>query len=101
MARAFFDTSSRPEEFAYIPDDLLALFPQAAGTDTPLMGRQASAAEYAQVFPANDRILDHTCTYLAALRVGICLPDSFHTPAGEELTGIFMKSILICRWTAG
>jgi hypothetical protein len=94
LARAFFDTPAGPEEFAYIPDDLLALIPQAAGTDTHLMGRQASAAEYAQVFPANDHILDHTCTLLAALRMGISLPDSFITPTGEELTNSFMKSIL-------
>lgn len=94
VARAFFDTPAGPEEFAYIPDDLLALIPQAAGTDNPLMGRQASAVDYERVFPANDRILDHACTYLAALRLGSSLPVSFPTPVGEELTGIFLTSIL-------
>jgi hypothetical protein len=94
VARAFFDTPAGPEEFAYIPDDLLALIPQAAGEDTPLMGRQASAVEYERVFPANDRVLDHACTYLAASRLGNTLPDSFLTPTGEDLTSIFLKSIL-------
>jgi hypothetical protein len=94
VARAFFDTPAGPEEFAYIPDDLLALIPRAVGPDTHLMGRQASAMEYAQVFLANDRILDHACTLLAALRMGITLSDSFITPTGEDLTILFMKSIL-------
>jgi len=94
VARAFFDTSAGPEEFAYIPDDLLDLVPKAAGADSPLMGRQASTVEYERVYPANDRILDHACTYLAALRLGNTIPDSFHTPIGEVLSSIFLKSIL-------
>jgi len=94
VARAFFDTPAGPEEFAYIPDDLLALIPRAAGPDNPLMGRQASAVEYERLFSANDRILDHACTYLATLRLGNTLPDAFPTLTGEELTGIFLTSIL-------
>jgi len=94
VARAFFDTPAGPEEFAYVPDDLLALIPSDAGTDTPLMGRQASAVEYERVFLANDRILDHACTYLAALRLGNPSPDPFLIPIGEELTSIFLKGIL-------
>lgn len=94
VARAFFDTSAGPEEFAYIPDDLLDLVPKAAGADTPLMGRQASTVEYERVYLANDRILDHACTYLAALRLGNTISDSFHTPIGEVLSSIFLKSIL-------
>ena len=94
VARAFFDTPAGPEEFAYIPDDLLAVIPQAAGADNPLMGRQASAVEYERVFSVNDRILDHACTYLAALRLGSTLPDSFLIPTGEQLTSILLNSIL-------
>lgn len=94
VARAFFDTPAGPGEFAYIPDDLLALIPLEAEAETPLMGRPASAVEYERVFPANDRILDHACTFLAALRMGKTLPDTFTTATGEELTNIFLKSIL-------
>jgi hypothetical protein len=94
VARAFFDTPGGPEEFAYIPDDLLTLIPQVVEVETPLMGRQASAVEYERAFPANDRLLDHTCTFLAALRLGNTLPDSFITIIGEELTSIFLKFLL-------
>lgn len=93
IARAFFDTPAGPEEFAYIPDDLLAKMPQPAEADSPLMGRQASAAEYAQVGLSNDRILDHACTLLAALRLGISLPDPFSTRPGEELTPAILTSL--------
>jgi hypothetical protein len=94
VARAFFDSPAGPEEFTYIPDDLLALIPQPEGTTSPMIGRPASALEYAYISRVNDQILDHACTYLAALRLGTTLPDSFTSQAGEVLTCEFMKSML-------
>ncbi len=94
LAKAFFDTRAGPEEFAYIPDDLLAQFPRAAEVEPFLMGRQASAAEYANVYLANDHILDHACTLLAALRLGIMLPGPFSNNAGEILTPAILSSLL-------
>ncbi len=95
VARAFFDSPAGPEEFAYIPDDLLALFPPETIADLELLGRPASSAEYAQIYPANDRILDHTCTTLAGLRMGINLPDALPTPTGEVLTKEFLHAMLL------
>jgi hypothetical protein len=86
VARAFFDTPAGPEEFAYIPDDLLDKYPLPAGGGTNVTGRPASAVEYQHPHLVNDRILDHACTLLAALRLGIRLPDAFTTQHGEELT---------------
>ncbi len=94
VARAFFDSPAGPEEFAYIPDDLLAMIPQAAGSGMPMIGRQASALEYTYLSPANDRILDHTCTFLAALRLGIIPPVTFTSQSGEQLSSVFIKSLL-------
>jgi hypothetical protein len=94
VARAFFDTSKGPEEFAYIPDDLLALLPESSTANTHLTGRQASASEYARVVLANDHILDHACTLLAALRLGNAVPESWLTPIGEVLRPMFMKGLL-------
>ena len=73
MARAFFDTPTGSEEFAYIPDELLELIPLLESGASPVMGRPASKAEHAHPIPANDRILDHACTLLAALRLGLSL----------------------------
>ncbi|HLO30403.1 MAG TPA: helicase-associated domain-containing protein [Anaerolineales bacterium] len=81
LARAFFDTKKGPQEFAYIPDDLLSLLsraehaepensPEAAKNAEPL-GRAASPGEKGREIPANDLILDEATTLLAALRLGI------------------------------
>ncbi len=94
LARAFFDTSAGPEEFAYIPDDLLALFPPPSAASSAWMGRPASAAEYARIFLANNRILDHACTSLAAMRMGISPVEAFSSAMGEELTWDGMKGLL-------
>ena len=93
LARAFFDTEKGPQEFAYIPDDLLNLISQKttapqredqkesprlkdlsstleAVAEDELLGRPASPAEKGQEVLANDFILDDVTTLLAALRMG-------------------------------
>ena len=88
LARAFFDTPSGAQEFAYIPEDLLEMiYHRAHGehggkieisvnsvvsvVNSEPLGRPATPKERALVVPANDRILDDACTLLAALRLGI------------------------------
>lgn len=100
LARAFFDTKKGPQEFAYIPDDLLRLISHTSAwfaqqttggargdtekikgqtvTEpevTPL-GRAASPGEKGEEIPANDYILDDATTLLAALRLGIEPPQT-------------------------
>ncbi len=79
VGRDFFDLPDGPAERAYIPDDLLALLPVLEG-ETPTFGRSASPAEKAFIKPASDRVLDHACTLLAALRMG---------KAGKDLSGLW------------
>lgn len=71
LGRAFFDTPSGPEEFAYIPDDLVAFLPNRQAASAAALGRAATPPEKAFIQPASDRILDHACTLLAALRLGL------------------------------
>ena len=89
LARAFFDDEKGPQEFAYIPDDLLELlytiFDDEAeelveviegtpGNPMPAseaLGRPASPGEKGREIPANDFILDDATTFLAALRMGV------------------------------
>ena len=91
VARAFFDTKKGPQEFAYIPDDLLGLISHrnsqtlreneslslsdSVAEHEPL-GRAASPGEKGQEIIANDSILDEATTALAALRLGIELPET-------------------------
>lgn len=72
LARAFFDTPSGPQEFAYIPDDLIPLLrPLFPGEDSviPALGRPARPNERAYILPFSDALLDDLTTLLAALRL--------------------------------
>jgi hypothetical protein len=71
IARAFFDTPSGPQEFAYIPDDLLALVPAGMGAAPASLGRAATPVERGHPILVSDVLLDEACTLLAALRLGI------------------------------
>ena len=97
LARAFFDTPNGEQEFAYIPEDLLEIIkhnqdkdPQgqpfkpaasAEATGSAPPGRPANPRERAHPIPATDRLLDDATTFLAALRMGLDVPE-MHTPAG-------------------
>lgn len=73
LARAFFDTPSGPQEFAYLPDDLFPLLrPLFPGEESviPALGRPARPAERAYLLPFSDGLLDDLTTLLAALRLG-------------------------------
>ncbi|HET9589306.1 MAG TPA: helicase-associated domain-containing protein [Anaerolineales bacterium] len=87
LARAFFDTEKGPQEFAYIPDDLLELIREEkksgvgkdadeVSEDTEALGRPASPRERGQEIPAGDSILDDATTVLAALRLGMEPPET-------------------------
>ncbi len=69
IGRGFLDTPSGPQEFAYIPDDLLSVLPAPGMDESPLLGRPALPAERAEFSQVTDRILDHSCTLLAGLRL--------------------------------
>jgi hypothetical protein len=71
ISRSFFDTNEGPVEFAYIPDDLLPHLKLQARKPLSPPGRPASHSERANQLLASDVILDHTCTLLAALRLGL------------------------------
>lgn len=82
LARAFFDTPSGAQEFAYIPEDLIKFIPvgvkpasrQPQKPHQPV-GRLASPREHVLVDPASDNFLDVAVTLLAALRMDIEPPE--------------------------
>jgi len=86
LARAFFDTQKGPQEFAYIPDDLLSFLDREEGEEqedgkeegksAEPLGRAASPGEKGQEILATDFILDDATTLLAALRLGIAPPET-------------------------
>jgi hypothetical protein len=81
LARAFFNTASGPQEFAYIPDDLLEIVisrgdSRIAPTMAEPLGRPALPREKEYIIPTNDNILDDATTLLAALRLGLEPPET-------------------------
>jgi hypothetical protein len=110
LARAFFDTDKGPQEFAYIPDDLLELLnnifyeeteepvkslvretslPNVVETSEAL-GRPASPGERGRDMLADDSILDDATTHLAALRMG-----KTDYPASPQLAALLTSANLI------
>jgi hypothetical protein len=73
VGKAFLNLPPEPQEYAYIPDELLFFVePLSAETQCP-PGRPATPAESSHSRPVNLRILEDTCTLLAALRSQIDL----------------------------
>lgn len=68
--REFQDTPQGPEEFAYLPHEIFAVIPQIIKPEEVPLGRPALPDECRQQFMTDDSILDHTCTLLAALKLG-------------------------------
>lgn len=71
LGRAFFDTSKGPQEFAYVPEDLLILLRRSTpvkehAAEPP--GRPAQKSDHSHVVSASDHLLDEATTHLAALR---------------------------------
>ena len=97
LGRAFFETAEGVQEFAYIPDDCLAMIrdhlphpePQAA---EPL-GRRAERAEIISAVPATDRILEDATTLLAALRIDHPAPEDPVLRSLLESAGILKQGI--------
>lgn len=71
LGRAFLalPPATEPQEYAYIPEDLLPLLPSLHSDTPPPLGRPATPVEAAHAIPAIDQVLDHACTLLAALRL--------------------------------
>ena len=99
LARAFFYLPAGAQEFAYIPDDLIPLIQNKGSKEheehirekgktlissllfvgiqgNEPLGRLASSKEYEHMLPASNHLLDDATTLLAALRMGLPLPET-------------------------
>jgi hypothetical protein len=72
IARAFLKQGAVPQEFAYIPDDMLSLIPQAPRKYAHHeSNREGNGSEPRTMMPYTTRLLDDLCTALSALRCGL------------------------------
>lgn len=101
VGRAFLSLppANEPQEYAYIPEDLLPLLPSLRGDAPPPLGRPATPNETAYAHLANDRLLDHACTLLAALRLKLDQRDLSRLHLGgipaEALKGLLRAARLL------
>lgn len=98
IGRAFLKDpgDQEPQEYAYVPEDLLGLLePLVERSETP-PGRPGSPAECAQPLSANDRILDHACSLLAWLRQDLPL-DQFNASGWEIPPAILLELLKAAR----
>jgi hypothetical protein len=106
IAKAFFDTPAGAQEHAYIPNDFPNILSQephspvsnsaditervgpqyhvditaASAKPSEPLGHPASTRERALQVPASDWLIDDATTLLAALRMGLPLPDTLIPP---------------------
>jgi hypothetical protein len=66
IAFAFADTPTGPQEFVYIPTDLISLLPEPAEEGELILGRQVEPTEHIEL--ASDTAAEDAATVLAALR---------------------------------
>lgn len=72
IARAFLKQGAVPQEFAYIPDDMLTLIPQPTRKYTHVEKSNGSTSQEPRVYmPYTTRLLDDLCTALSALRCNL------------------------------
>lgn len=105
LARAFFATDKGPQEFAYIPDNLLPLLNRADrqerkeqgeksfAADSQPLGRAAAPSEKVHLRPADDSLLDDATTLLAALRRGYKIAPSPKLDSILSTAGLLKKGI--------
>jgi hypothetical protein len=70
IGRDFLRRGGQLQECAYIPDDFWKFSRLSSPINPSSPGRPASPGETAHIQPVTDRVLDHACTLLAALRLG-------------------------------
>lgn len=70
IGRDFLRQGGDLQECVYIPEEILDLLPPVRPSGPKPLGRAASPGESRYPILVNDRILDHACTLLAALRLG-------------------------------
>lgn len=95
IAKAFFDLPPEPQEFAYIPDELVETFSELCRVEPFKWGRPATPGEQDYVVLVTDAIIDYATDYLAANRIEMEMNswDNFrvHWPEGMEA---FIRGLL-------
>ena len=81
IGKAFFDARGGPIEYAYMPEEILSFFQEHKQPSVFNILNQQTDGRIQKKWIANDFIIDHACTVLAALRSRIPLDQlTLHRP---------------------
>ncbi len=92
IGKGIFGTGKEPQEYVYIPDELLQLFGEQVPSPQATVLRPAADIDHAFVSPAGDTLLDALATLLSELRKGTPPPAFKKAPLPLRLA--FMLSLL-------
>ena len=92
IARAFFKENGDPQEFFYIPDELLKFLENEIARQNTASIPVLPGYDAGRIFQADDYILDHACTMLAAIRNG--MPVASLILEGPEIPVDFLLQLL-------
>ncbi len=92
IGRAFLDAAPEPREFAFIPDELAALYEKPAKKSGVPAIRPVPLAEIGRHQPANTRLLDHATDWLSAKRMGQALVNTYYSNA--QISPQFISAML-------
>lgn len=92
IGRAFLNLNNEPQEYAYIPDEMLKSMPPPDQETIPLPGRPASPGESKHHQLVTDAILNEVTTLLAGFRLG--LPYEKLSTLTWEINPQFLKQLL-------
>ncbi len=93
IGKAFFQITTEPQEYAFIPEDLIPFLITLSSDGSQPLGRAATPREMAISIPVNDSILDECTTWLTALRCGY--PVEAFPAAFLELPPAFLSQLLV------
>ena len=91
MARAFADSGQGPQEYGFVPDDLLVKLPKPSDPETRPLGEPAAAPR--RVVQSYGHALDDATTVLAAHRRGDIsdLGDHLHQPTSLSMLNVLLE----------
>ena len=94
IGRSFFDVKPEPKEFAYIPNEFIAVLFPSEQPASALFGQEMILSTNHSIRLANDKILDNICSYAAFLRMGL---DAYTQEKWDiDIDLDFLHTILRC-----
>jgi hypothetical protein len=94
LFKAFFDEGMGPLEFAYLPEEFLAMVtPESSHPDLEIYSKPKQFQKMKHIQLTNDQIIDHSCTLLAALRMGLKLDENCKFKIPVNLLAELLKTV--------